>query len=408
MKNYAFILLSSTIFGGAQRRFIHLFLYLKKQHPNLGVFIMTDAMAKELRSQYGEEAMKGVVSIGPKRSFTQGQRTSTVKEGDRKKSAIITIAKKTIVYKLYYFLKNRKSQKLLFREIDSIVKEKQIEAFVAIYTGVFPLYFYLNKKRKRPGIIFVNMDSWFSHLSDNPRRDWFRQYDLFHRAHLESDKLDLLSPFIQDGLRKRKVFPDPKKINITACSFTDYSRCHSNKKEKLDVMFASRLEADKNPMMFVEAAAKVAPLFPQSQFLIAGDGRLANAVKEKIKTLKIPNIHYLGYIPHITEVLSETSLFVSLQKDNNYPSQSVLEAMACENAIIATDVGDTKMFIDENNGWLIEAATETLVKQLRYCLEHPEETIAKGKYASSFCRNHFTIEKAAEYYLNLINSVNPA
>ena len=43
------------------------------------------------------------------------------------------------------------------------------------------------------------------------------------------------------------------------------------------------------------------------------------------------------------EVLAQNKDILSLQKTNNYPSQSLLEAMASGCAIIATDVGDKKI-----------------------------------------------------------------
>ena len=45
-----------------------------------------------------------------------------------------------------------------------------------------------------------------------------------------------------------------------------------------------------------------------------------------------------------------SSIFVSLQEGENYPSQSLLEAMACGNAIVATDVGETWRLVDAQNG----------------------------------------------------------
>ena len=53
------------------------------------------------------------------------------------------------------------------------------------------------------------------------------------------------------------------------------------------------------------------------------------------------------------EVLAQTKIFLSLQKTNNYPSQSLLEAMASGCAIIATDVGETRRLLDETRSILI-------------------------------------------------------
>ena len=105
-------------------------------------------------------------------------------------------------------------------------------------------------------------------------------------------------------------------------------------------------------------------------------------------------------------MFAESSLFVSLQSENNYPSQAVLEAMACGNAVIATNVGDTRMFVNEENGYLIPRGTPALIAQLRHCLTHTAEAEAKGQYAKTYVRSHFSIDRAAKYYLDLLYPEN--
>lgn len=110
--------------------------------------------------------------------------------------------------------------------------------------------------------------------------------------------------------------------------------------------------------------------------------------------------------PNPTELLAETSVFVSIQTTNNYPSQSVLEAMGCGNAIIATDVGDTRMFINENNGILIDLEVNTLVNAIEtlYLSKNLRERL--GNYAYSYVRENHTIEKMAKYYVDLFDKAS--
>lgn len=406
MKNFAFVLLSDTVFGGAQRRFINLFLYLKKINPENGVFIMTPAMKSEMAEFYGVESTKDVLTVGniEKASRnTEARHNQTEPSRHHKPKSLL---RNNLLYKLYYFYKTKSAQESLFHEIESLQKKYQIDSFLAIYTGVFPLYFYLKSKKDRPKIVFVNMDSWFSHLSVNPKKDWYKKYDLFNFAHEQSDAIDLLSPFILEGLQSRQIILKKDAYSITPCSFTDYSRCEVGEKKNADILFASRLEADKNPMMFLEAAAKIAPSFPQTRFIIAGEGRQGSMIRQRISELGISNIIFKGFVAHLPNLMSSTSIFISLQKENNYPSQAVLEAMACGNAIIATDVGDTRLFINAQNGWLVKTEIEDLANMMRHCLENPEETEQKGKFASRYVRENFSIERAASYYMNLLKHRN--
>jgi glycosyltransferase involved in cell wall biosynthesis len=80
--------------------------------------------------------------------------------------------------------------------------------------------------------------------------------------------------------------------------------------------------------------------------------------------------------------------------------------MACGNAIIATDVGDTRMFVNEQNGWLIGLDLDSLILAMRYCLKNPDEVKAKGRFAGNFVRQHFSLERALAYYSNIIYPEN--
>jgi glycosyltransferase involved in cell wall biosynthesis len=405
VKSFAIIILSNGTFGGAQRRFTNLFFALRCKFPGHAWFIVTQSMRRQLEQIYGSEMLDGVVSIGPSYNPTVVERVRSPNSKSAKRSGIFKFLKNTFFYKVYFFYKTRRNQFELFREIDALSKRHKIDRFLAVYTGVLPLYFYFGLN-KRPRIVFVNMDSWFSHLSEAPEKDWFRQYDLFNRAHAESDKVDVLSPFIVEGLKERGINLPDEKYSITACSFADYSRCVIGNKTKLNVVFAARLERDKNPLDFVHAAMELANEFPEVGFHIAGDGRLAQDVKQLVENQNHPNIFFHGFIENPMELFAESSVFVSLQSTNNYPSQAVLEAMACGNAIVATDVGDTRMFINNENGYLIGSGVAELISALRFCLKSPEVIKQKGNFASKFVRENFTINKAANYYLNLIYPPN--
>ena len=403
--SFAIIILSNGTFGGAQRRFTNLFFELRKKFPGKAWFIVTQSMRVQLEQIYGPEMLDGVVSIGPEYTPSTSKGVNSSNALKTKRIDLFRFLRNTFFYRLYFFYKTRRNQYKLFLEIDALRKRHNIDRFLAVYTGVLPLYFYFALKAK-PRIIFVNMDSWFSHLSTNLRKDWFRQFDLFNRAHSEADFVDVLSPFIVNGLLNRGIHLEQDRYQITACSFTDYSRCKVGEKSTFTFVFGARLEKDKNPMVFLEAAKQLTNEFPDARFIIAGDGRLSQAIKSEIGFGSHTKIQFEGFVPILPDLLSESTVFVSLQTDNNYPSQSVLEAMACGNAIIATDVGDTRMFINEQNGWLIGNDVDSLVQSMRYCLNNMDEVKVKGLFAAAFVRENFTLERAVDYYSSIIYPEN--
>ena len=400
MSAFAIVLLSQTMFGGAQKRFFNLHRHFRSAYGEKAWFIVTPAMKAEIEKTYGHEYCQGVHAIGePAAASVLNAKAALAK---KPKNGLINSLKNSIAFDVYFYFKSRKRTKKQFELIEEFAKEKGINSFLAVYSGVLPLYFYFDRNNRKQRIVFSNMDSWFSHFEENKLKRFLRQYTLFHRAHEQSNHVDILSPFILNGLKSRNYLPAKQSYSITACSFIDFSACEIGEKASLDFVFSSRLEEDKNPMNFLKAAMKLGPKYPATNFHILGKGRLSDSIILKLKSYPLNNIKYHGFVSNPCSFFAETSVFVSLQTDNNYPSQSVLEAMACGNAIIATDVGDTGLFVNENNGWLINNTTEDLIFAMENCVNNRQEVSSRGAFAAEYVRKNFTVERAAAYYHSLL------
>ena len=79
--------------------------------------------------------------------------------------------------------------------------------------------------------------------------------------------------------------------------------------------------------------------------------------------------------------------------------------MACGNAVIASNRGDTGLFINDANGVLVELNTGEVAAALRKMILNREGTSLLGKQAAEFVRQYHTIEKVTEYYTGLITGV---
>ncbi len=399
---FAIVLLTENHFGGAERRFSNLFQYFQKVAPDDSYFIISTNMNKMIGKLYQDMPIHHVITLTkPNSKFYQ---TRPVNENNSVKNK--KASDPSFVRKLSRYFRNYLLQYYYYRQISAICYQKQIEVLLGVSSGILPLYFILRGKKRKMAIIYSNMDSWFLNISANSRQDWYLKYCTYNYAHIKADFIDFLSPFILKGVRDRGLEVSDERAKITACSFTDYSVCSTSKKNRFMIAFASRLEKDKNPILFLEAATRLANDYPDVVFHIMGQGRLSSQICAILEKKLRPNIIFHGFHPKPVELLAETSVFVSIQATNNYPSQSVLEAMACGNAIVASDVGDTRMFINESNGSLIPLCTEALVEALREYIEHPEIAYAKGNFAARYVRNEFTIQKAAKYYLNLFELAN--
>ena len=97
--------------------------------------------------------------------------------------------------------------------------------------------------------------------------------------------------------------------------------------------------------------------------------------------------------------MAQTKIFLSLQKTNNYPSQSLLEAMASGCAIIATDVGETRRLLDETRSILIPYDAVYLKSAIEKLMNDQALRLQLGKAARVHVTKTQTVERYAEYFL---------
>ena len=398
MSNNAFVLLTGGLFGGAEKRFTQLFEYLSENYPGKYYFIITWDLYYKIIEIFPDYPAQFLIPIGLKSVSTKNKNADTDKS-----NVYTTINHPGFIKQIYRFIKNYKLQKKYYREIEQIRNEKSIKCFIGIYNGIIPLYFYLMKRERNMGVIFCDMDSWFTDVLPKQKKYWYRKFSSFNYALENSDYIDFLSPFILEGIRNRGIKVKEESVSITPSSFTDYSKCTTGNKNFFQVAFAGRLEKDKNPDLFLEAAVILSKKYPQIVFHIMGEGRLSSEIKGKVESSGLTNIILHGFHPQPTKILADSSVFVSIQTTNNYPSQSVLEAMACGNAIVATDVGDTRMFVNENNGILITLDVDELVNAIETLYLNKDLRDQMHKNAYTYVRENHTITKMADYYISLFN-----
>lgn len=391
----AIVLNSVGNFGGAQKRFINLYKYFYKLYPENFFFLVSYDLYDRALKVFNDFPTSNLFRIGAKTILDSTSLTVHPNLENRK-------SRKCFLRKLYKLQKNYRFQRRIYNEIRRISDINNIKIFIGVASGIIPLYFYL--KRNKNIVIFSNMDSWFSDIV--PKEElWYRKYSSYNYALENSDFIDFLNPYILNGVIERGIKINKEKVSIAPCSFTDYSNCKFGDKSVFQVAFSGRLEERKNPLLFLEAAEILSKTFPDVVFHIMGEGRLYNSVKQKVEAINSGNIIFHGFHTNPPDILSNTSVFVSIQSTNNYPSQSVLEAMGCGNAIVASDVGDTRMFVNEKNGILINLRKEELIKAIEQLYLNRHLCREKCEYSYQYVRENHTIERMANYYLNLFDKV---
>lgn len=284
----------------------------------------------------------------------------------------------------------------VMRRIGIIIPDRSIYIFDYPSSG----FWIFNKLNRIAGLIRLALHLWTAkpvrhmHLAMNPGliatlfsflrfpysisvvdtyfafRPW-----VFSRSVLYARFVDCLSETIACEVIRRlcggKKLPP---IKSGPCSFTDYSFVKIADVRDIDVALIARQAPNKGHELLRDALGS-------SPDIIIHD---------------CPTDDPFG-------VLGRTKVFVSLQKDENYPSQALLEAMASECAIIATDVGETRKLVDESCGILVPYDPSVLAEAIHTLLGDDSLRNRLGVAARKRVLQTHTIERYSEYFWSLVS-----
>lgn len=151
----------------------------------------------------------------------------------------------------------------------------------------------------------------------------------------------------------------PTLIHAADYCFVDTAKFTPAPRKRQEILFAGRLVPVKRPSLFIDAIAlanrKNAAVAGDWRFRLLGKGPLEQSLRGQLAACGLDGRVTIGYAEHTEEVFAHSSVFVSPQDEENFTSLAMLEAMACANAIIARDVGQTRQFVRPGvNGLLVK------------------------------------------------------
>lgn len=205
---------------------------------------------------------------------------------------------------------------------------------------------------------------------------------------------------LADGLRGRG-YGEKWDIVTDPCSFIDYSRIRVENKEPLAV-FCGRLSPEKQPGLFLEATALAAAEVPQARFVMLGSGPLEGELRARAEALGLGGRLTIGFSDDPQGVLARSSVFASVQRGDNAHSQALLEAMAGENAVVATDVGRTRDYVDEGCGVLVPPDARELAAAMTALLRDPGRCRELGRAARRRAETGHTVQAFHEHVERLM------
>ena len=245
----------------------------------------------------------------------------------------------------------------------------------AMNPGLIPfLYACLGKSMTPYSVSMV--DSIFEYRTD------FIGRLIFKRTVRAAQAIDCLSPHLKDVSQS---IAGQARYAVCPCSFTDYAQVEIAPVRDIDVAMISRWVPAKGIDLLEKAAIDLNGL----NIHVCGAGPL----KPDIPSASL----YEAKQPF--QVLGRSKIFLSLQQYNNYPSQSLLEAMGSGCAIIATDVGETRLLLDETCAMLIPYDADALAAAIKTLMQDDSLRQRLAAAAQRKALETQTIDRFADYFL---------
>jgi glycosyltransferase involved in cell wall biosynthesis len=151
----------------------------------------------------------------------------------------------------------------------------------------------------------------------------------------------------------------------------------------IPIVAVGRLERQKRFDLLLEAFAELSAVRPELRLLIAGDGSLRRDLEEQRVVLGLGgSCTLLGHVPDPSVVYHAADLFVQSADYEGTPN-AVLEAMAFEVPVVATDAGGTREVLSDGVDGIIvpTGRLDTLIGAIQTVLEHPAEARIRAKAA---------------------------
>ena len=173
---------SGPIFGGAQKRFTNLFQFLYFHYPDNVFYFISQELQVQIQEIFPELDFTNVVVLkNPEFNIfsSRGNNSRNIKYNEKlpvdEAANIVSNSEHSLHRQILKYFKNYIKQYYLFRQVDKVRKRYNINVLLGVFNGILPLYFYLNKKKRSTGIIFSDMDSWFSNINNEDKNYWYKK-----------------------------------------------------------------------------------------------------------------------------------------------------------------------------------------------------------------------------------------
>ncbi len=172
-----------------------------------------------------------------------------------------------------------------------------------------------------------------------------------------------------------------------------------------------RLDPVKDQLTLVQAFIHLVTENPlvrdKVRLIIIGSGLLLPKLRELSLEADIDKlIWFADERNDVADLMKNLDLFV-LPSINEGISNTILEAMATELPVIATDVGgNPELVIHNQTGYLVQKQNPTaMAEAFKYYLDNPDLLLCHGKAGRALCESTFSLNRMMTDYMNVYDNL---
>jgi glycosyltransferase involved in cell wall biosynthesis len=175
----------------------------------------------------------------------------------------------------------------------------------------------------------------------------------------------------------------------------------------LVTIVANLQHAVKDHPMFLRAAARVRAAVPDAAFVIAGEGKLMEGLRELAAQLGLEaNVFFIGRCEKVAELLSVSDVCALSSTAEGF-SNAIVEYMAAARPVVVTDVGGAReAVIAGETGYLVPPGDdEQMAVRMIELLRDPKRARAMGELGRLVVDEKFSCERHLQNTLELYDEL---
>ena len=190
-----------------------------------------------------------------------------------------------------------------------------------------------------------------SSVHNSPLRKFYRQFSLRNANKIIATSDEMKS------IACRYTSPDKVTVipnGVDTTKFSNNSSCNLQK-PNIIVLAMRRLVPKNGVQYLIDAAPKIIENIPNIKLVIAGEGRINEYLRERVKLLHIEKyIDFVGMIPHEkTREYYDLADVVVFPSSAESTSLACLEAMSMKKAVVASELEPYKQLLGNNQRGLL-------------------------------------------------------